>query len=172
MKNNRLILRRINGFTLIEIIITISIISLLFSAMIAYYNQANEQKKLTTAIQKLDDVLHLVQKKATVGEIIEQDCTNFTGYQIEFTEHGYAAYFCCNDICNDSNHSDHLISTYTLDSSLTFALVPAVSSIHFLPLTGRIDGNDDITIKISNLSKCSQIIVENSGLMSLINPCP
>lgn len=156
------------AFTLIELIIIIVIISLLFSAMIAYYNKANEQKKLTTAMQKLDDVLHLIQKKAIAGDIYTT-CDNFTGYQIQFIGNNqYAAYFCCNDICDNP---DYLIKNYTLDSPLT--LNPSIDTIYFKPLTGRIDSNDAITVKITNstINKCSLFSIEPSGLMTLTDTC-
>lgn len=161
---------RIKGFTLIEIIIIIAIISLLFASSIAYYVQFSEQKKLTTEVQKLDDILHLMQKKAMAGEAVSEECESFSGYQVRFSGNTYSTHFCCETSCMDVN--DTLINNYTLDSPLT--LVPSTNTIYFKPLTGSIEGNDTITIDITNpiTTKCSRITIEKSDLIKLTDSCP
>lgn len=154
------------AFTLIEIIIVVTIISLFSGGTIAYYNQSVNKKKLDSAVQKLDDVLHLMQKKAMAGDIYTT-CSNFTGYQVRFNPTGYTTYFCCDNNCSNSTQ----ISTYKLESPLT--LSSSNNTIYFKPLTGDINSSVNITVKITNptTDKCSLFTIEPSGLMTLASIC-
>jgi len=157
---------KLKAFTLIEIIIIVAIVSLFFGASMAYYVRFTEQKKLESAVGKLDDVLHLMQNKAIAGDI-SVTCTDFSGYRILFSGNDqYAAYICCNDSCSTPT----LIQSYTLESPLIFS---DSSPIYFKKLTGNIGSSGDVTIDITNstISKCSRIRIKTSGLMGL-ESCP
>ena len=52
------------SFTLIELLIVISIISILSTVGLAYYNKYGEEVKLKNSANQLADVLELAKKKA------------------------------------------------------------------------------------------------------------
>lgn len=147
------------GFTLIEMIVVVAIISLFFGLSLAYYNEYSDLKELDNAVQQIDDVLHLAQKKAIAGDI-ETACNNFTGYEVRCTaSNQYDLYFCCNDACTSK------LASYVLDSSLT--LTCSKASIYFKPLSGRLNSLTDITVQIAfTPSKYSIFTITPAGLIS------
>jgi len=155
-----LVLSEIEGFTLIELIVVIGIMAILTSIGLAYFNNFNEEKKITAEVSRLVDVLQLARSKSMANDYSPMPtCTDFSGYQLEITQIAYNFVFCCSD-CSGANRkllqSHTLYSTVTVDAGYTFL---------FRPLTGQTIGS---TLKIGNntLNKCAQVDIQNSGLIS------
>lgn len=157
------------SFTLIELIIVITIISLLSGLILAYYNNFNEEKKLEQEAQKLYDVLILAHQKAVSSDLTPQPgCSSFSGYQLEYStsNNNYKLTFCCGTSC--SSPTD--VQLYDLPSTIILSLYPPpIDSIRFLPLTGETDSSGDIEISVKNinLSKCLKVTVSPSGLIKI-----
>jgi len=123
------------AFTLIELIISVSIIALFTSMFLASYNKQTAYKKLDQDTNKLIDVLELAKKKAKAGDVGNRTDCNFNGYLINFSGQNYYLSL----ICKDSSGVDQYfgINSYHLTDTVNFyPLTPSPSSIRFSPLTG------------------------------------
>ena len=157
------------GFTLIEIIVVIAIVSILMSVGLAYYNKSNEEKELRSDTEKLSDILHLARQKAISGD--QKDlpaCTDFNGYQVEIIDSGsYRLVLCCNDACTGADREE--IQSYSLQSSIT--LDPSSSTIKFKKLTGETLSALDVKVSNSVISECLLLNIQLSGLIKLDTSC-
>ena len=74
------------GFTLVELLVTITIITLVFSIGLAQYNRFNRRQILVRAKDQLISDLRLTQSKALSGEK-PTDCniTPLSGHKLDFT---------------------------------------------------------------------------------------
>jgi len=146
------------AFSLIEILISLTIIALFSGISLAYYNNYTSSKKITGDADTLVDVLELAKKKAISGDADSQadrDC-NFKGYKITFAANNtYSLYLLCD--------SSFLINTYTLSKTTQFNPLPG--AITFLPLTGS--NNSLQTISLKEISGTRLIIITiNNGNIS------
>lgn len=73
------------GFTLIEILVATTLIAVLFSLSLSYYNRFNRSQTLSQAINNLKSDIRLAQDKALAGEKPTQ-CLAVTlvGYKVKF----------------------------------------------------------------------------------------
>ncbi len=153
------------AFTLIEIIVVLAVFSLTFGMGLAYYNNFNSQKTLEQEAQRINDVLHLFQKKAVAGDASGASCTSFSGYQIRVSGSQYTAKVCCSSNCNTGTD----IKNYIIPSSITASFVNF--PVYFKSLTGElVDNQAKVTLSIPTPSKCFQITIDKSGLINF-NPC-
>src|SRR3990167_11393660 len=87
------------GFSLIELIIVISIIIIFSGFSLAAYNNFNEDRRLDEEASKLVDVFNLAAKKSAAGEIDSVYCTGiFHGYITKLSPqtNSYSLAQCCN----------------------------------------------------------------------------
>ena len=164
-----LVLRKNQGFSLIEILIILTIGSLLTAGTVSYYHQFTEQKKLDAQTANLDDALHLFQKKAMVGDLGGLSCAGkFDGYQFRYDynagtgEYSYNVYFCCNGACGN------FIKQYILESPVTLS---NFSNFIFQQQTGGVSTAITIDLTNSTISKCRRITIGTSGLINIANSC-
>lgn len=72
-----------SAFTLIEILVVISIMAIFIGVSLAQYNSYTEQIKLKNEAKKLVDVLELAKKKASSGDLNNLTCNGgFLGYEV------------------------------------------------------------------------------------------
>lgn len=153
------------SFTLIEILITISIILLFFGLSLSSYNQLSQEQKLKEEGQKLANILGLAKQKSFAADKSNQNCNDFSGYQIYFINQNQCALrLCCNSSCSLPIN----IQTYSISSTL---ISPSSNSyIWFKPLGSEVkfsSGNPfTITIKNININKCITIDVSRFGLIN------
>lgn len=75
------------GFTLVELLVVASIMAILFSLSMAYYNQFNRAQILNQAVLELKNNLRLAQSMASAGEKPSSDlvpCNSLEGYRVTF----------------------------------------------------------------------------------------
>ncbi len=149
------------SFTLIELLIVITILITFSGFSLAYYNQFTEEKKLETETERLVDVLELAKKKTSSGYIGNYTCSVFFGYRVAVSNSYYELRLCCSSDCN----TNQLIKNYTLPSNLS--VTSGTDNIQFNPLTTKINSPTNITITLKNtsLNKCRQITISPAGLI-------
>lgn len=158
------------GFTLIEILISISIIALFSGITLAYYNNFTEDQKLKSESKRLISVLALARKMASASVDAGLCPVNqpFSGYQVGLTASGYNLYRCCGATCNPPP-----VHSYIFTENISGT---AETAFLFQPLSLGVKTTDpDSTIKLTNfLNKCIVITIGQSTVdESTIQPsCP
>ena len=156
------------SFTLIELLIVVTVIGLFSGLSIAYYNNFTNEKKLEAGADQVYNVLELAKKKTSSGDLSNQTCDPFPdpflfdGYEVKSSADGssYSLFFCCEGTC------ETLIKTYDLENPITFD--PASLSIQFKVLTAPVTEQTFI-IKSSSLNKYIDIDINTAGLIEMGN---
>lgn len=150
-----------SGFTIIELLVVVTVM-LLFSGMsLASYNSFTNEKEIEQETQKLIDVLELTRQKALAAEKTES-CYVFDGYRIKFDSNNqYNLELCCNGQCCDGTNGCYPSAKY--ESKLNITTSPD-NYVLFRPLNR---GANDIIIEINSpkISKCGKISVNKAGLI-------
>lgn len=148
------------SFTLIELLIVITVIALFSGLSIAYYNNFTNEKKLEAGANQVYDALELAKKKTSSGDLSGETCEVFDGYEVKSSADGssYSLSLCCTGSCGT------LIYTYNLTSPITFN--HSSLSIQFLVLTAPVTAQTFI-IKSSSLNKCINIDINTAGLIEM-----
>jgi prepilin-type N-terminal cleavage/methylation domain-containing protein len=165
------------GFSLIEILVVITIISILSGLGLASYNDDQARRSLQQETEKLADILALARKKTQANDIQNYDCPNFNGYKVYITEPGYRFALCCDGINGGCDCGDPVTTRKiqdTLFSNGALAIVQPVS-IKFNPLTSSATlspANGIITLKKG--SKCQSVTISPSGTIDtgVVITCP
>ena len=124
------------SFTLIELLIVVSVIILFSGLSIAYYNNFTNEKKLEAGANKVYDTLELAKKKTSSGDLSGETCDPFGGYEVKSSADrpSYSLYLCCEGSC------DTPIQTYDLNNPVTFN--HASRSIQFKILEGIVKDSE------------------------------
>ncbi len=148
------------GYTLVELLIVIVIISILTGASIVGYQNYNDRQTLKQGASDFVNILRSAQQKVLNGEKLYPFCqysilqnwhvtrTSLTRYQIE-------------GLCDTTNFG---IIQYNLSSGLQFNNAYA-TSVSFLTLGQGIQGGSPVTFRIenTNLNKYIDITISGSG---------
>jgi len=133
------------GFTLIEIMVAITILALLFGTGMVAYLKFNDNQTVIVTGQQVQLMLRTAQKKARVGDK-PSGCSILQGYQLTGSTVPYAV-IQLDAVCGPSGatlvHSD----AYTLPNKVT--LQNAIS-IKFKVLTGGTDQPGNVVVTGSN----------------------
>jgi len=155
------------AFTLIEILVIVTIITIVTGIGLAYYNDDNHRKNLFKEQRKLVDVLSLARKKTMANDDQNHSCTDFQGYQVNVVNaNSYSMTLCCDASCIG-------IQTYNLISDVVFQTI--TTSLQFKPITLNVNPAETFTLRNSALSnKCVQVTVSSAGVISTsdIISCP
>ncbi|PIV37274.1 hypothetical protein COS31_05545 [Candidatus Roizmanbacteria bacterium CG02_land_8_20_14_3_00_36_15] len=156
------------SFSLIELIIVVAIIELVYGISLAYYKNFSQEKILGVEAEKVSDVLGLARTKTLAADLTPKTgCTDFNGYQVEFSGNDFILVFCCSASCTGLDRV--VVSSYSLPGTETFL---SSSTVMFKPPIGQTD-TTTITIKDSVINKCYQVMVSASGLVDTIKSiCP
>lgn len=149
-----------NGYTLIELLIVITIIGLFSALSLAYYNNFNETKKLTKETQRFLSVLELAKKKASSGDASMCSSPN-PGDTPAVAEYSV------NVLSSSSyqlapNCTTGLPNTITYDTDPSIIFPNASGSIAFYPLIAN-SSSSCIVLKNENTSVCHYINVQIGG---------
>ncbi len=157
------------GYTLIEIILVVAIIALFSGLTLAYYNNFNEDRRLTAEAKQLVDVLNLAYKKANSADLTPNSaCTTFAGYDVVFytgSPSSYKLFFNCG--------TDQMVSQYNLANGIVISNTTA-KSILFKPLSAGTDLTAPATITITNniSGKCKKMQINPAGTIEELSTCP
>ena len=155
---------RRKSFTLIEILITITIVILFSGITLAYYNNFTEDQKLKSESKRLISVLALARKSASAGVSDPADCSIFDGYKVVISETNYILQRCCsscviinnNYVCTQDCTNN--VQTYNFDKNIK---VKTGIDILFQPLSlgAKTTPPDQNIITIKNSLKCIDITI-------------
>jgi len=171
MKIANIKLRGSVGYTLIEILIVVSIIVLFTGLSLAYYRGFDEQRKLDAETKQLIDILNLAEKKSVAADLsplgLNPSCSDFRGYWVSLTGTSYSLKLNCAGV-------DTLIQTYTLGSGMTLLVSDAtVTDILFKPLYSGTNLSTPISVTLTNSSnnKCTKIQINPVGTVEQLPNC-
>lgn len=143
------------GFTMIELIITVSISMLLIGGIVVNYNSFNDTQVLKQAGLTLKNNLRLAQVKATSAEKPESGCTQLVGYTLTFSASSYTTQAQC---------TEGLVGaavTVVLPSGVTFSPIP--TSVTFAALTQTLLSGTPVDVTLQARSKSYLIRVSTNG---------
>jgi len=149
------------GFTLIELIVVIAIITLFAGLSLSGYRNLNEQSKLRSDARKMADVLELAKTKSSSAELYNNACTNFNGYQVAILGNSYSLNFCCDAACATP------VQSYDLQSNIS--VITGTGTVQFLPLTtgAALSFTPPVRIKNSMTNQCMDVNISPIGLVDI-----
>ena len=147
------------GFTLIELIITLSIILLFVSLTIPRYNTYTQQLRLKNDAQRISDIIELAKKKAITSDLYDKNCAQFNGYRITVDANSYIMKFGCSGAYQN-------IETYSFDSNITAISGTGDFNFPALGLNTNLAINS-IRLKNSSLSQCVDITISKIGIIEI-----
>jgi len=159
------------SFTIIEIIVTISLILVLAVVAIPTYNTYDKQLKLKKETINIFEVLKLAKKKAMSSDFsnpaVTPDpttgytCDNFSGYRVSFNANSYSMLLGCSG-------SYQVIQTYNILSPNTSITTATPFNIDFPPLGINTNiGTPTIRVKNSMISQCEDISLSSGGVIEV-----
>jgi len=150
------------GFTLIEIIITTSIILLLSGLSLTLTYNFNQEKILRNEALKLVNILEIAKKKANSGDLSGLTCNGgFNGYQVNVTSSGYSLWLRCG-----GNSVSSAVFSYNFPSSNNISIISGTGNYNFRELNLTSTAGT-IQIRNSNIGKCLTITISSSGVITL-----
>ena len=164
------------GFTLIEILVSVSIIFLLLTISIAGYGQFNEKQKLISAGQDMKNLIRDAQNRAFNGEMDCNmcNCDSSTGLSTSFN--GWFVDFDSGSIYGMCNDTPFFEKDFGVSAKIT--VVPHITpadKILFRYKPPSVDRKGTICLSQENLSSFFKITINNSGDVSdngLVEVCP
>ncbi|MBI5620309.1 type II secretion system protein [Candidatus Gottesmanbacteria bacterium] len=151
-----------NGFTFIELLVSVAIVMAVTGGVIANYNTYNDSQKARNAILTVKNNLRFAQSRAYNGDKPASGCSQLRGYQVTFTASSYTMQASCTEGLAGEG------KTVALESGLAFSPVP--SAILFGVLSRGIDTG--VTITVTGASQSFQFRVMRSGDMSEVTLAP
>lgn len=147
-----------DGYTMIELLIVVIIISIITAITIGFYNNFTEDKKLIGESEKLKDVLELAKKKASSAEL-GVSCSPYNGYGLSFSGTSYVLSILC--------PLPTPIYTYP-DIPATISVSGYTGSVNFLPLGAgtNLSSTKTITFKNVLINRCISVDIEQSGAIT------
>lgn len=158
------------SFSLIEIIITVFIISFISGFSIIYYNDFNNQKALELETRKLVDVFELAKAKANAND--SNLCTGVAApevdkYSVNLTVTNYQLMPACLT-------GTPISVNYQLNSKIVI-ITPTPASIDFYPSASGAT-SACVNIMSTALNKCNYINIVSSGIITegscSVGSCP
>jgi len=147
------------GFSLIELLVVISVMIIFIGGTLAQYNTYTEQIKLKNDAKKLLDVIELAKKKALTSDLQDKTCTDFTGYKVTISAGSCSLLFGCASVY--SAVQSHNLST-------NVSITTGTGDLNFPPLmTGANITINTITLKNSVINKCVVISISAIGIVEL-----
>jgi prepilin-type N-terminal cleavage/methylation domain-containing protein len=150
-------LRAQSGFTLIELVITISIVMMMIVGATASYGNFNNINTLKQAALTLKNNLRFAQANASSGNKPTVGCTKLSSYQVSFTGSSYRI----QPYCDPEGAVGPNITTVTLPRGITIPSPPSAILFYILSKGTNIPGTTSIVL--SGITGTYQIDVTQSG---------
>lgn len=176
------------GFSLIEIIVVVGVISILMGTSIAGYRQFNERQKLIAAGQQMKNIIRDAQSRAYTGEINCSSCgctptspgynpssSYLSGWRVDFG--GKKVEGVC---ANTTPFTTKTFSSYSLSSDVTLTQPVGVpTGVLFKPFPATVTSPSTICVSSTTLSgqyynigiRAGGTITDSGGLViSCVSP--
>ncbi|MDO8451444.1 MAG: prepilin-type N-terminal cleavage/methylation domain-containing protein [bacterium] len=147
------------GFSLIELLIAVSIILVLTTAAVASYNTFHDRQRLREAGLTLKANLRSAQNRAQSGEKPTAGCTTLDGYKVTFTAVNYTIQADCIGFGFGSPPA----MIITLPSGITFSPVPSDLVFKILGQGASLSAPVTLSLILTGFSTTYQISVSPSG---------
>jgi len=147
------------GFTLIEIMVVISVVLVFLGLSLPRYNDYASQLKLKSEAKKLVDVLELAKKKALTSDLFDKNCADFTGYRIAISSGSYSLSFGCASVYSVVQDYDLLTNITATIGTGNYDFSPLMNNPSFISNT--------IRLKNSVINKCVSISISPIGIIEL-----
>ena len=160
MISSRLLIRRNRqtGYSLFELIISISIITIVFGLAVAAYNTFNKRERLRQSGLTLKANLRFAQTKSFSAEKPSSGCTTYAGMRVTFTANSYSIVHMC---------TEGAVGTpidVTLPTDITFS--PTPSTFTFLPLSRSTSLSADQSLILTKSVATYTVVVSAVGTIS------
>lgn len=119
------------GFTLIELMVSVTVMGILVSGGIAAYRRFNDRQRVFSAGKEFVQILRQAQKRAKSGDKPDAGCIKLDGYRVATNTSQVLTYALCDGAQYD------LISEKNFEADITFQ--PNVT-YDFLVLAGGVNG--------------------------------
>jgi prepilin-type N-terminal cleavage/methylation domain-containing protein len=154
------------GFTFIELVVTVTLILLMSSLVIAAYNGFNSAQAVVQGAQTLKANLVRIRTQAMSGDIpltnIPSDCPELVGYQVEFpTATTYSAVAVC--MVDGAREEVGTKVTYTLPKTVQFSAPLPAPLIFYVLDRGA---SREAVITLTGITKTVNIWVSSTGVVS------
>lgn len=143
------------GFTFIELLIVLTVVSVLTAISLAYYNNNNQTIILKSEADKIIDVFSLTRQKAMSSE--KPTNCNLVSYSIQFNANTYTVNR--NISGPPACVSPDFTYTYTLKSPVANS-TPG-NTVTLTPLTGSASPEFTIQLKYGTTSQCANISINS-----------
>ncbi len=148
--------RDTRGFTLLELLVVVSILVMIFGVAIASFNSFNRRSRLQQAALNFKSALRFAQTRAISAEKPSGGCTTFVGMRVAFP--GAGSYTIDHE-CTEGTVGT--VETTTLPSGITFVSIPTAFTFQTLPrLTTLVS---DQTIRMTNTVETYAIRIATNG---------
>ena len=153
------------GFTLIEILLAMSIVLLIASGSFIGFKSFNQQQALSSTWDSLRNSFNEARSSAASQVIRTSVCSGvgqtLIGHQISFpNDRSYELREVCQLGTNPP--TENLIKTVPLPPGVTFNPVPNPTFIRFVVLTGGISGGLNRTVTITNTQGNTRSVTVNT----------
>jgi len=142
-----------SGFTLVELMVTITISALLLAGGLTSYTRFNSRQTLTNSVRGLQLLLRTAQKQARV-ESKPTGCTRLVSYAVQVA----AANMTAANLIAECTNQNYTLQTLQFDSGVSSK---AAFNIHFLVLQGGVTGAT--TINLTNGTLTGTFSVDQGG---------
>jgi prepilin-type N-terminal cleavage/methylation domain-containing protein len=143
------------GFTLLELLVAISVTLLLVGVMVSGYTSFNETQSVTQAALTFKNNVHAASVNAQAVKKPSSGCTQLTGYTVTFASDRYTIQAQCTEgLVGD-------IREVRLPSGVTFSPVP--SPVTFLALTAKLSSPATVNVSFVGRTKTYQLILAGNG---------
>jgi len=163
MSNKRytrsLFIRNSHGFTLVELLIVITIMASLLSLGLASFTSFNKRERLKQAALTLKATLRFAQTKSISSEKPASDCTQFVGLRVSFTSENYSTQHECSP-----EGLVGTVDTVTLPVGVTFDPIP--SSFTYLTHSNSVNLDSDQSLILTNTTQNYALRVSPNGNIS------
>lgn len=152
------------GFTLIEILLAMSMVLLIASGSFIGFKSFNQQQALSSTWDTLRNNFNEARSNAASQVIRTNVCNSpgqtLVGHQLNFYTNSYDLV----EVCRTAGgaESTPVIKTIPLPPGITFNPVPNPAFIRFVVLTGGISGVSNRTVTITNTQGNTRRITVNT----------
>jgi len=142
------------GLTLIELLVTATILILLTGGALAAYRSFNDRQVLLGAVKETKNNLAMARNWAMAVKKINCSQTA-AGYEVDFSDDGYTI----REKCSDGSFE---VKSFSFPGGVASDYT---ESFVFKPLTGELESGSGVIINLSYKGRTEGITISSSGLI-------